>query len=345
MEEGNWWDSILDFFGAFDGESGRGTIPWESLLALLGGYGAAEGWFGDPGGNTPKVGYQGKIPRYTAVRNRTDQDWNPFRPSGASGQYYFSPVIYAPEGEEEEAKTQASNAAMIRSIQNNAINNGVAGLYDAMRTQYTPQRAPLFAPPPEGTDLGALYPPQMPAPAPGPMQPLPPYQPPQLGEPIQGQNPNLPPVTPTPTPTPSPTGPGLPGKGSPGPAQMQDQAMLQQQAAQQNNLETMLAALQQSIPMQGKGAPSYRNGGIVDMLRPQDGMSDSIPAMINGQQPAALSGGEFVVPADVVSHLGNGNTNAGASALKEMMMRVRKARTGAPAQGPRINPNSFMPRG
>lgn len=76
-----------------------------------------------------------------------------------------------------------------------------------------------------------------------------------------------------------------------------------------------------------------------------DGMADEIPSSIDGKQKAALSHGEFVIPADVVSHLGNGNSDAGAKKLYEMMSRVRKARTGNPEQGKRIDPNKFVPGG
>jgi hypothetical protein len=76
---------------------------------------------------------------------------------------------------------------------------------------------------------------------------------------------------------------------------------------------------------------------------PGDGMSDDIPAMIGKKQPARLADGEFVVPADVVSHLGNGSTDAGAKKLYGMMDKIRKARTGKKAQGKQINPNKFLP--
>jgi hypothetical protein len=72
-------------------------------------------------------------------------------------------------------------------------------------------------------------------------------------------------------------------------------------------------------------------------------MSDNIPATINRKQPARLADGEFVVPADVVSHLGNGSTDAGAKKLYAMLNKVRTARTGRKAQGRQINPNKFMP--
>lgn len=76
-----------------------------------------------------------------------------------------------------------------------------------------------------------------------------------------------------------------------------------------------------------------------------DGMADKIPSNIDGVQPAKLSHGEFVVPADVVAHLGNGNNEAGADVLYRMMDRVRMARTGTKKQGRRINPAKFMPGG
>jgi hypothetical protein len=75
-----------------------------------------------------------------------------------------------------------------------------------------------------------------------------------------------------------------------------------------------------------------------------DGMADDVPASIDGKQEARLSDGEFVIPADVVSHLGNGNSDAGAEQLHGMMNGVRKARTGNPEQGKQIDPNKFMPK-
>ena len=75
-----------------------------------------------------------------------------------------------------------------------------------------------------------------------------------------------------------------------------------------------------------------------------DGMADKVPANIDGRRPAALSDGEFVIPADVVSHLGSGNSNAGAKRLYKMMDDIRAARTGNPKQGKQINPDKFMPR-
>jgi hypothetical protein len=85
----------------------------------------------------------------------------------------------------------------------------------------------------------------------------------------------------------------------------------------------------------------FAMGGLTQ--GPGDGMSDSLAAQIDGSQPAALSQGEFVVPADVVSHLGNGSTEAGSKKLYAMMDEVRKARTGTEKQGKEINPERYMP--
>jgi hypothetical protein len=98
--------------------------------------------------------------------------------------------------------------------------------------------------------------------------------------------------------------------------------------------------------------PTYNKGGIAGLAQGRylngstDGMEDKLPAEIvgeNGSQPAKLSHGEFVIPADVVSHLGNGNSNAGADKLYAMMDRIREARTGNEKQGKQVNPNKFLP--
>ena len=89
----------------------------------------------------------------------------------------------------------------------------------------------------------------------------------------------------------------------------------------------------------------YAAGGNPRLLRgPGDGMSDNIPAMIGKKQPARLADGEFVIPADVVSHLGNGSTEAGAKRLHEMMNKVRRDRTGNSKQGKQIVAAKYMPR-
>ena len=76
---------------------------------------------------------------------------------------------------------------------------------------------------------------------------------------------------------------------------------------------------------------------------PGDGMDDLIPATIEGEQDVLLSDGEFIVPADVVSGLGNGSSDAGARALEEMMSRVRTSRNGSSEQPPQVPQEEVMP--
>ena len=96
--------------------------------------------------------------------------------------------------------------------------------------------------------------------------------------------------------------------------------------------------MQGGIAALAKGGlpPRYLRGG-------GDGMSDSIKANIEGKQEARLADGEFVVPADVVSHIGNGSSNAGAKKLYAMMNRIRKSRTGKTRQAPEVNTRRLMP--
>jgi hypothetical protein len=73
------------------------------------------------------------------------------------------------------------------------------------------------------------------------------------------------------------------------------------------------------------GLGGYSDGGRL-LKGPGDGVSDSIPAVIGNKQPARLADGEFVIPARIVSELGNGSTEAGARKLYAMMERVQKRR-------------------
>lgn len=95
------------------------------------------------------------------------------------------------------------------------------------------------------------------------------------------------------------------------------------------------------------GDQKFAGGGLASLggraIRgPGDGMSDDIPAHIGGVEPAALADGEYVLPADVVSHLGNGSTEAGTRKLDGMMARIRKARTGNSKQGKQINADKLL---
>jgi hypothetical protein len=141
---------------------------------------------------------------------------------------------------------------------------------------------------------------------------------------------------------------------------VEQQKALQNQSVDQNLVNLGLDTTQQTADLPVAEMPisntysydpyaeAFAAGGMAQGRYLQggtDGMADEIPAQIGEDQPAALSHGEFVIPADVVSHLGNGNSDAGAKKLYSMMDKIRMARTGNKKQGKKINPDKFMPGG
>ncbi len=74
------------------------------------------------------------------------------------------------------------------------------------------------------------------------------------------------------------------------------------------------------------------------------GMDDLIPGMIGDQQPVAVSPGEYIVPADVVSGIGDGSTDAGVQELDGMLDRVRMERTGTTQQPAPLAKGGMLPR-
>ena len=80
-----------------------------------------------------------------------------------------------------------------------------------------------------------------------------------------------------------------------------------------------------------------------EIAGPGDGMSDQVPAVVDGVEEVNLSSGEYVVPADAVSGIGNGSSEAGARELMDMVERVRGARTGTTGQPPQVNPGRMLP--
>jgi len=116
-----------------------------------------------------------------------------------------------------------------------------------------------------------------------------------------------------------------------------------QAAATRASLATQLAPMLEQPLRAAQGGLMAAKGTY--LRGSTDGMADELNTSIEGKQPAKLSHGEFVVPADVVSHLGNGNSDAGAKKLYQMMDRIRVARTGTKKQGKEINPDNFMPGG
>lgn len=257
---------ILNFFKKGGTGADKDDIDWRKLA------GAAGGLYGLMQSNSrpERLGYQGGIPKTTAVRERVPIPEDPNRRPGAGGRRYFSDVTYAPAGTDEA---------------------GLAAL-QAAKTAAQEQAKSLVQP---------LYPAPQSLPA------------------IQNSN----------------------AEGSP--LATNTQTPVTNAASNVINLLPVpkYDASGNVIKAAGGGLMGLAKGRYLN--GESDGMADKIPARIDDQQEARLSHGEFVVPADVVSHLGNGNSEAGAKRLYEMMDRIRTARTGTKKQGKQINPNKFMP--
>ena len=93
---------------------------------------------------------------------------------------------------------------------------------------------------------------------------------------------------------------------------------------------------------QASGNPNVQTQGQIQG-NGNSGMADDIPGVIGDQEQIAVSQDEFIVPADVVSMLGDGSSDAGSKQLYNMMDRVRQAKTGGTTQASPINPNKVMP--
>ena len=230
-----------------------GSIDWGNIMAAAGGlYGLSQA-----NRRPEKVGYQGTIPTYEAVREAVPSTNDPERRPGSSGQRYFTQTRYKAPGE-------AAAAARAEAQEEAA---GLEALNKA-----NPSRAGRRSATEEAVEKGA-----------------------ESAQVVEGR-PASEVIKEKPVPTLATGG---------------------------------LLALARG------GVPRYLNGA-------SDGMADKIPARIDGKQEARLSHGEFVIPADVVGHLGNGNSEAGANRLYAMMDRIRKARTGSTKQGKQINPDKFL---
>ena len=299
-------DDIMDMAGGDRGFLGNlleyftGTDTGRGITSLLGSFALNQSGLMDP--NIPKVGYQGKIPEYQAMRrqvpvatgieqiNQTIRPmgtpsegiastgrvlplmYDPNRRPGSGGRRYFTDIEYTPTGRDMGdtggIDTQGIAAARARQDQqaSDLLRRNLSNLAREERARLS----------------GSL---------------------PTMAGPMPTDN-----YVPPPEPTDDPVG---------------------------------------QLPPDQDG--SYARGGIAALKKGKyldgdtDGMADEVPATINGEQPAALSDGEFVIPADVVSHLGNGNSDAGAKILEQMMARVRKERTGNKEQGKEIEARKMLP--
>ena len=153
---------------------------------------------------------------------------------------------------------------------------------------------------------------------------------------------------------------GTPPVGMPAGLSDDYKAYMQQLQFMINNKDSALTLPQSATPISqpkfatqaaSGTAPNayYAPGGITRIQKEGqvrgdgDGMEDKVYGNIEGRQKVALSRDEFIVPADVVSGLGNGSSNAGADKLYKMMDRVRKARTGIKKQGKQIKGDRYVP--
>ena len=331
----------------------------------------------------PDIGYQGTVPKYTAVRDRVANTFDPNRRPGSGGQRYFSDIRYVPE----EGDVAAARTASMADAE------GLAALNLANPARQV--RVPRTLPPPT----------------------ISPNTPTEL--PTVPTAESVTPVTPSPFTSPyqyiedNPTSPlqvtpynqgrkvnkglstiekalmnydpgkydrglgGLLGLTKPGPEIKERPSFTEIDLGMNDPDKRIRTAFQKrkfgELPMtpkeeaeflrmfgtdyidragpKGSRRRGYATGGIAELgSRKQryldgetDGMADKVPATIDNEDPAALSDGEYVIPADVVSHLGNGNSDAGAKVLDEMLSRVREARTGETEQAPEINPKEFLP--
>ena len=224
-----------------------GKTDWRNVTAAAGGlYGLYQS-----NQQQQPTGYQGKIPKYEAVREQVANTNDPERRPGSGNQTYFTDTKYVAPADAATARTAAKTEA--------------AGLEALNKANPAREKAPLQA------------------------------------------------------------------------------------GAAKADTQTAADSAPASDVIKKLPVPKYAAGGIANMAKGRylggatDGMADKIPARIGGKQEARLSHGEFVVPADVVGHLGNGNSEAGAKRLYEMMDRIRQARTGNTKQGKQINPNKFLP--
>jgi hypothetical protein len=335
---GDFWDwvastagsaveTVVDFFKTEDG-----GVDWKKIAPLLGTFLASRAggsstiadFIGLDSDQGP-VGYMEGIPEYEVMREPVEGTYDPDRRPGSRGQRYFTETRYAPLGEENQAEYDAAKAATTAELgtlqtQNAALTNTARPTYGQTNEQIQAQLAAVKAGGAssdsqnrEMMDYANRY---------GvPLNQLASASGVGYGE---ARNAML----------------GLGGIAAP----RASTTTAYNPQNIQNTLDKLIAG---SKP----GAVGMAQGGIASVAPqgqgyylggPTDGMADKVPATIDGKQPAALSDGEFVIPADVVSHLGNGNSDSGAQNLYSMMERVRKDRTGNPNQGRQIDPNKYL---
>jgi hypothetical protein len=327
-------------------------------------------------GEAPKVGYQGGIPKYEAVRERVSAPYDPNRRPGSGGQRYFSDTKYVDPTKTDElaaAKTAATTQATGLAALNKA-NPAYEVKPKVEAKKEEPAAAPkgLAALPasavastlkvPQYDETGKVVEQERVGPVQDNTQPVKTFGSLKELADASGVKPAEEVVTRNTLPS---FGAALPPGYKWGPLDEvipdsidtpeQYQEWRKSQGVDVQSTPPPPIASNQPVPIGiSQSIPaelvvSAAGGGLMNLAKGRylngatDGMADKIPANIEGKQPAALSHGEFVIPADVVSHLGNGNSEAGAKRLYSMMDKIRHARTGTTKQGKQINPNKYLP--
>ena len=266
------------------------------------------------------MGYQGTVPYYTAVREAVPFTADPNRRAGSGGRRYFTDTQFLERPDADSGIAGGFAKYGYQEIDADGNPSPGSGVFGAVQT--TPDRnltnleAARRDATQQGLGLAAM----------------------NIANPYGGKGTS-------PTPYPVGTDPysmadtragsgqvtgGIGGQSSAGGYAGREQAM-----AAGGLLTPYSKDPKENSEVEKMATGRYLRGST-------DGMADKIPSSIEGTQPAALSDGEFVIPADVVSHLGNGNSEAGANVLDTMMTKVRTERTGNPKQGKEINPQSVM---
>jgi len=300
--------------------------------------GALLGYYGGQGGGQSQgsQGYTGGIPEYTAQRELVPGVFDPKgRRPGEAGRSYFTNVDYIPKKDAAGIQTvmggdylaQLNADALARQQQSEANNQGILQFLIASQmanqaktdTSTTPKTEIIPTQPtaPEGLAGGAV----------GDAVYEPAYNTvKQMLGTIRSKYGNL-------------------AK----PAAMREVADMMNRFGITPDTMAKITGYDRKAIADQYAAAGYAQGGIASLGGQgyylggtTDGMADEVPATIDGREPARLSDGEFVIPADVVGHLGNGNSDAGAKQLYAMMDRVRKDRTGTTKQGTEIDPRKYL---
>jgi hypothetical protein len=302
----------------------KGGLSGAGMLALgMGAYGLSKSSLTQPsGGIAGGGGYQGGVPTYTAVRKAVEQpEYVPYSGKPVMGRRRFTDTQYVsskkPEdvtAAEEKAKTQAGILAKYEpKIADTTKKGGIADTTKKGGIADTTKKGGIA----DTTGKGGIATTSSATASPSTL-----IDPQNLMSQQRGI---------------------VAAENYPAPTEF---------VGPTTNMDTgpKLLIHSNNFPLLGAGT-ELASGGVAALRAGRylrggtDGMADKIPSSIDNKQPAKLSHGEFVIPADVVSHLGNGNSDAGAKVLYDMMAKVRKARTGNAKQGKRINPSKFVPGG